>query len=460
MESVFNHYLALKLLTQNCSPMKKIILFLLLTHSFSAFSQQSYQPTPENLKARQWFDEARFGMFVHWGLSSSLGAGEWVMQQRNIKVEDYKRLMYGFYPAEFDASKWVATAKSAGMKYITLITRHHDGFSLWDTQQSDWKITNTPYKKDIVKQIADECNKQGIKLFFYYSLLDWYRDDYQYETGKTGKGTGRTKKSDMPAYINFMKAQLTELLTNYGQVGGIWFDGHWDQLDNDHDKTLQSKVDWKYDEIYALIHQLQPQALIGNNHHLLPLAGEDFQMFERDLPGENKGGLSGQEVAKAMPVETCETLNGSWGFNITDTKYKSVKELIHYLVKASGYGANFLLNIGPLPSGAIQTEFSERLKAMGEWMAVYGETIYGTKGGFARPSEQMAITEKGNKIYLHLFAVQDDLSLKIPYQIKSAKVFKDKKAIKFTKAADTGYYIFDLKGISKEEIDTVIEIER
>jgi alpha-L-fucosidase len=199
---------------------------------------QSYTPTAENLAARQNFQDMKFGMFIHWGASSVLGHGEWVMNNRNIRVEEYKNLIRVFNPIDFDAKAWVATAKNAGMKYITFITRHHDGFSNWDTKQSDWKITNTPYGKDALKQLSEECHKEGIKLFCYYSLLDWYRSDYQYETGKTGKGTGRTKKSDWSSYINFMKAQLTELLTNYGEIDGIWFDGHWDQLDNDHDKTL------------------------------------------------------------------------------------------------------------------------------------------------------------------------------------------------------------------------------
>ena len=172
-------------------------------------------------------------------------------------------------------------------------------------------------------------------MFCYYSLLDWYRPDYQYETGKTGHGTGRTAKSNWSSYIAFMKAQLTELLTNYGTISGIWFDGHWDQLDNDHDKTLQSKVDWHYDEIYKLIHSLQPACMIGNNHHLLPLAGEDFQMFEKDLPGENSSGFGGAAVSQ-LPLETCETINNSWGYNMTDRKFKTVKQLVHYMVKAAG----------------------------------------------------------------------------------------------------------------------------
>ena len=439
--------------------MKNKLLFLILLLSADCFAQQNYQPTAENLKAREWFQQARFGMFIHWGVSSSLGAGEWVMQNKNIKVKDYQRLANGFYPVEFNAEKWVATAKNAGMKYITLITRHHDGFSNFDTKQSDWKITNTPYGKDIVKQMADECHKQGIKLFVYYSLLDWYRSDYQYETGKTGQGTGRTQKSDWNSYINFMKAQLTELLTNYGEISGVWFDGHWDQLDNDHDKSLKSKVDWHYNEIYSLIHKLQPQALIGNNHHLLPIDGEDFQMFEKDLPGGNTTGFGGQAIGQ-LPLETCETINDSWGFNITDDKYKSSTELIHYLVKAAGHGANFLLNIGPLPSGAIQPEFTERLNVMGAWLNIYGETIYGTKGGFMRPQNWGAITEKGNKVYLHLLNYKDDkLMLKIPYNVKSAKLFKSQASIKFQKL-DKDYYVFDISGLDKNEIDNVIELEK
>lgn len=440
--------------------MRKIqVAFLVLLASMSTLAQTGYTPSPENIKAREEFQKARFGMFIHWGVSSILGDGEWVMQIKNIPVKDYKRLQKTFNPVDFNAKTWVDIAKGAGMKYITLITRHHDSFSNFATKQSDWNIMNTPFKRDIVKELADECHKQGIKICFYYSLLDWYRDDYPYETGKTGKGTGRTKKSDYASYLNFMKNQLTELLTNYGEISAIWFDGHWDQLDNDHDKSLQSKIDWKYEEIYSLIHKLQPQCLIGNNHHLSPIPGEDFQMFERDLPGENKGGLSGQEIS-TLPLETCETLNGAWGYNIKDDNYKSSKQLVDYLVRAAGYGANFLLNVGPMPNGEIQPEFVERLAKVGEWIKVYGETIYGTKGGFIRPQEWGAVTEKDNKIYLHLLKFKDDkFMLKVPQAFKTAKLFKNGTAIKFQKL-DNNYFVFDVAALDKNEIDNVIELEK
>ncbi|MDI9868150.1 alpha-L-fucosidase [Flectobacillus roseus] len=440
--------------------MKKITTALLCCFlAATSIFAQKYVPTPENLKARQAFDEARFGMFIHWGSSSVLGDGEWVMNNKNIKIKDYQRLQRAFNPVDFDAKTWVGIAKNAGMKYITLITRHHDGFSNFHTQYSDWGIANTPFKRDIVKEIADECHKQGIKICFYYSLLDWYRTDYPYETGKTGKGTGRTEKSNYVSYLQFMKNQLTELLTKYGEVSTIWFDGHWDQLDNDHDKTLQSKIDWKYDEIYSLIHKLQPQCLIGNNHHLLPIDGEDFQMFERDLPGENKSGLSGQEIGK-LPLETCETLNGSWGYNIKDNSYKTPKELVDYLVRAAGYGANFLLNVGPMPNGEIQPEFVERLSKVGDFMKVYGSTIYGTQGGFIRPQDWGAVTEKGNKIYLHLLKQKEDKwMIKIPVSFKTAKYFKSGAPVKFQKL-DNNFVVFDINPAQRDELDTVIELEK
>lgn len=425
-----------------------------------AMHAQTYTPTAENLAARKEFQDMKFGMFIHWGASSVLGHGEWVMNERNIGVKEYGRLINIFNPQNFDAKKWVATAKAGGMKYITFITRHHDSFSNWDTKQSDWKITNTPYGKDALKQLADECHKEGIKLFLYYSLLDWYRSDYQYETGKTGKGTGRTQKSDWESYIRFMKTQLTELLTNYGKIDGIWFDGHWDQLDNDHDKSLQSKVNWHYDEIYKLIHSLQPQCLISNNHHLSPIPGEDFQAFEKDLPGGNSTGFGGQSVSQ-LPLETCETMNDSWGFNITDKKYKSTKDLIHYMVNAASLNANFLLNVGPMPDGTIQPEFVATLKEMGDWMKINGQSIYGTRGGVLKAQEWGVVTAKDKIWYAHIIKTPKDSSyILIPEmknKIKKCNLLNSKKELKF-KVKPEGTYIY-LKGVELDPIDTIIELQ-
>jgi len=384
--------------------MKKLLsLVFAIILCISAFAQQmGYTPAASNLEARKWFSDARFGLFIHWGPFSIPGSGEWVMNERNVTVKNYTRLMHFFNPIEFNAQQWVGMAKGAGMNYITLITRHHDGFSMWDTKYSDFNIMHSPYKKDVVKAMAAECHKQGIKLFLYYSLLDWRRDDYQYWTGRTGKGTGRTVHGKWEDYIQFMKNQLTELLTNYGEIGGIWFDGYWDQTAPEGAADRTPWIDWHMAEIYGLIHKLQPQCLIGNNHHLSPLPGEDFQMFEQDLPGENKSGLSFQQ-ASALPLEACVTINNSWGFNITDTTYKSTEQLIHTLVKAGAVNANLLLNIGPMPNGEVQPEFKERLAAVGSWLKTYGESVYKTHGGYLRPSEWGCLTEKEGRVYVHLF---------------------------------------------------------
>lgn len=437
---------------------KKIFfLFILLGQLQTALAQTG--PSPENLAARTQFQADKFGMFIHWGLFSTLGAGEWVMNNRGITKANYSRLQQGFYPMHFNAAKWVSAAKSAGMKYIVFVTRHHDGFSLWDTKQSDWKITNTPYGKDVLKQLAEECKKQDMKLGLYYSLLDWYRDDYPHETGRTGKGSGRTAKSDYASYLRFMKAQLTELLTAYGPIMSIWLDGHWDQTNLEGSADMRSRLDWKYDELYTLIHKLQPACLIGNNHHLDPFPGEDFQMFERDLPGQNKSGYSYQKPSDALPIETCETMNGSWGYNITDTKYKPVAELVHYLVNGAARNANFLLNIGPLADGSVQPEFTDTLKAVGQWMARYGETIYGTRGKVVPPQEWGVVTAKNKTLYVHILKKPGGDYIFLPgltEKITAAKWFDGKGTVRFRQQPE-GVFLYT-GNLPQHNIDTIVEL--
>lgn len=423
-------------------------------------TKAQYVPTKENLEARKAFEAMRFGLFIHWGPFSIPGSGEWVMNNRNIKVKDYTRLKDFFNPIEFNAAAYVSLAKSAGMKYITLITRHHDGFSMWDTKYSDFNIMNTPYKEDIVKMLANECHKQGIKLFLYYSLLDWRREDYPHETGKTGQKTGRLgKKGDYASYLQFMKNQLTELLTKYGKIDGIWFDGHWDQTAPEGEKDRSSRINWKYDEIYGLIHKLQPWALIGNNHHLSPFSGEDFQMFEKDLPGENKAGLSFQEPSDQLPIETCETMNDSWGFNLTDNKYKSEKQVVHFLVGAAGRNANLLLNVGPMPNGKIQEEFVDTLQATGKWMAKYGETIYGTKGNVIKPQTWGLATRKGKTIYVHLLNESGADYIVLPgfdQKPKSAVLFDGGAKVQY-RLENGGLHLMVKK--DPASIDTIVKLE-
>ena len=384
-----------------------------------------YTPTPENLQARQEFQDGKFGIFLHWGIYSMFGQGEWYMNTANIDCHEYAKAASGFYPSRFNAQEWVAAIKASGAKYICITSRHHDGFSMFDTKYSDYDIVDaTPFKRDVIKELAEECRKQGIRLHLYYSHLDWTREDY-YPLGNTGHGTGRTSHGEWATYYQFMNHQLTELLTNYGPIGAIWFDGMWDQPDG---------FDWKLEEQYKLIHKLQPACLIGNNHHKTPYPGEDFQMFERDLPGENKAGLSGQSVS-ALPLETGETMNGMWGYKIKDQNYKSVTDLVRLLVRAAGKGTNLLMNIGPQPNGELPAVAVERLKGVGDWMSKYGETIYGTTAGNVMSASWGTTTRKDNMLYVHLLAdhMPQFVTLPVTEKVISSTLFGTDEKVKWEK---------------------------
>ncbi len=441
--------------------MKKILITVFIVFISFCTSAQAFKSSVNNSTARSQFQDLKFGLFIHWGISSMLGSGEWVMNNRGIRVDDYKRLQNAFYPALFDAAAWVGAAKSAGMRYIVFITRHHDGFSNWDTRFSDWKITNTPYGKDVLKELAAECKKQGIQLGLYYSTLDWSREDYPYETGRTGKASGRSKKSDYVSYLQFMKNQLTELLTNYGPILSIWLDGHWDQTNPEGDADRSSRIDWKYDEIYSLIHRLQPNCLIGNNHHLTPFPGEDFQMFEKDLPGQNKSGLSYQEVSDNLPLETCETMNNSWGYNITDRSFKSVSTITKMLVNAAGLNANLLLNVGPMASGKIQPEFIDTLALVGNWIKKYGTTLYSTRGVRMPDQNWGVITAKSSSYFLHVLNPPANREILLPdwkYPIDSVTDIEHTGAIIY-KHTDKGLVVTLPDSLPLNSMDYIIEIK-
>ena len=430
--------------------MKKITLFLLFCLAWLHVPAQ-YQPSESNLQARARFQDNKFGIFIHWGLYSMLGDGEWVMHNKNINYEEYTHLAAGFYPSKFNAEEWVKAIKDAGARYITITSRHHDGFSMFKTDASSYNIVDaTPYKQDVLQQLSAACQRHGITLNFYYSHLDWQRLDYP--VGRTGQGVGRpTGQQDYNSYFNFMNKQLTELLTNYGEIGAIWFDGWWD---HEEDKT---PFDWRLDEQYALIHKLQPACLIGNNHHNAVMPGEDIQMFERDLPGENKAGLSANSKRGNLPLETCATMNRRWGYDITDHAYRSAKDLIRQLVGAAGRNANLLLNIGPRPDGQLPGEALERLQQIGEWMRANGETIYGTRGGCIAPHDWGVSTQKGNKLYVHIFELADK-SLFVPLEGKKvvkARMFSSQKAIG-TVNVDGGI-VLELPA-PPTGIDTIVEL--
>jgi alpha-L-fucosidase len=436
----------LTIVPRHVTPILRLAIVLVIV--IGSHAQTSYQPTKSNLEARSWYQDARFGMFIHWGIYSELGAGEWVMQEHRIPISDYEKLALQFYPVRFDPKQWVAVAKAAGMKYITVTSRHHDGFAMFETKQSDWNIVQrTPYGKDVMRMLADECHRQGIKLFFYYSQLDWHHPDY-FPLGGTGHSAGRPNHGDWNRYLDFMNGQLTELLSNYGEMAGIWFDGMWDRPD----------ANWQLDGTYSLIHRLQPQALIVANHHKKPNPGEDVQTFERDLPGENKAGLSGAAIGE-LPLETSDTVNRSWGFNFRDNDFKSTPELVEYLVRAAGKNANLLLNVGPMPNGEIPEEEVNRLREVGQWVEKNGESIYGTRGGPFAPATWGVSTHKDNKIYIHVLQTPGpSVALAKPGQvIRTAYLLKDHTAVQFAEN-DFGL-LLKLPPRAANEIDQIVVLE-
>lgn len=376
----------------------------------------------ERVAAREWYRDAKFGLFIHWGVYSLLGSGEWVMQNRGIRVAEYEWLASTFNPVRFDAEEWVMLAKAAGMRYITITARHHDGFSMFASRVTRYNIADwTPFRRDPLRELADACRRHGLKLFFYYSQLDWHHPDY-WPRGETGRSTGRADAGSWDRYLDFMDAQLEELLTGYGPLGGIWFDGMWDK----------PEAPWRLDRTYALIHRLQPAALIIPNHHKAPLPGEDVQTFEQDLPGANTAGFNTSEIG-SLPLETSLTMNNSWGFNVTDRSFKSATQLIHYLVRAAGFGANLLLNVGPRPDGTIQPEAADRLREMGRWMDQFGSSIQGTRAGPIPPRDWGVTTQRGDTVYVHVLNWSDrQLSLPaLGTRIRSASLLGSGEAVPF-----------------------------
>lgn len=427
------------------------VLFLGAASSF-VNAQEGYVPTEENLRQREIFEDNRFGIFLHWGIYSMFAQGEWYMN-KGVNAQEYAKAAGGFYPASFDAREWVKAIKASGAKYICFTSRHHDGFSMYDTKYSDYDIMDaSPFKRDIIAELAQACREEGIALHLYYSLIDWTREDYP--SGRTGLTTGRNlDHTDYEAYRMFMKNQLGELLTNYGDVAAIWFDGVWD-----HDSDPQP-FDWKLGDIYSHIHNLRPECLIGNNHHLTPFAGEDFQMFERDLPGENTTGWAGDQTVSALPLEMCQTMNGMWGYKVEDQKYKSVTDLVRLIVKAASKGSNLLLNIGPQPDGCLPAAALDRLSGIGEWMGRYGESVYATDATGIPEQSWGVTTRRGNTIYMHLIEPLEGcpvVHLPVEGKVKSVTALKDGSALKYR--VENGGVSITLKE-TPSDIDYVIAVE-
>ena len=346
------------------------------------------------------YQDMRLGMFVHWGLYAMIGHGEWVMHTEQIPVAEYEKLPQRFNPSQFNAEEWAKLMVDTGQKYMVITSKHHDGFCMYDSSLTDYKITNTAFQSDPIEQLAYAFAKRDLKLGFYYSLLDWHHPAY---------------RTDWPAYVAYYQGQVRELCTRYGDINMIWFDGYWPEHEPPADYFVEGGP-WQLSETYDMIHQLQPDALIGNNHHVSPLKGEDFQMYEQDLPGENSAGFNTGSVGN-RPLESCLTINGNWGYNPNDGNHKSTSELITFLVECIGRGSNLLLNVGPTPMGTIQPEHSARMQGLGTWVKKHAESIYGTRPG-PMPKQEwgyMVHNPTSGRVFLHIldFPV-GDITVDVP----------------------------------------------
>jgi len=348
----------------------------------------------------RWFRDARFGMFIHWGLyaipagewngKQVPGIGEWIMNSARVPVSEYEQLVERFNPVRFDARRWVRIAKDAGMKYIVITSKHHDGFCLFDAGNSDYDVMATPFKRDILKELSAACKREGIRLCFYHSIMDWHHPDY---LPRRPWDPRPGVPADFSRYIAYMKAQLRQLVMQYGPLGILWFDGEWEST-------------WTHEmgrDLYEYVRGLQPSIIVNNRVDKgrrgmqgmnSPEFAGDYGTPEQEVPPE---GLPG------VDWESCMTMNDTWGYKKSDHHWKSGPELVRMLVDIASKGGNLLLNVGPTAEGVIPEPSVERLEFVGRWLKANGESIYGTTASrIGRPAWGRSTT-RGNRVYLHVF---------------------------------------------------------
>ena len=390
-------------------------VFLLVCSAGRLFSQEAATATVNAADRMAWWREARFGMFIHWGLYS-IPAGEWkgqtdhaewIRTTAQIPLEEYNKFVSEFNPVKFNAEEWVKLAKDAGMKYMVLTSKHHDGFCLFDSKYTDFDIMSTPFKRDILKELADACRKYNMKICWYHSIMDWHNPDYlprrEWEKNRTTEG------ADFNRYFEYLENQVKEIITNYGDISVLWFDGEWEST-------------WSHEyaaKLYSYIREINPNIIINNRIDVYrdgmggistnKEALGDFGTPEQEIP---ETGLPGKDW------ESCMTMNDHWGFNKFDNNWKSAHDLIYNLVDIASKGGNYLLNVGPTSEGVFPPQSIERLKVIGKWMKVNGASVYGTQAGPFRNLKWGKCTQKesatGTRLYLHIFDWPKTGKLSVP----------------------------------------------
>ena len=420
----------------------------------------------ENDARMAWFREARFGMFIHWGLyavpagewhGKKYGGGvEWLQSLAKIPTAEYTPLLDKFNPVKYDADAWVRLAKDAGMKYIVITTKHHDGFCLWDSAQTDWDVGSTPYKKDLLKPLAEACAKHGVTLCFYHSIMDWHHPEWG--TKQPWRGNATTAKPDMDKFSAYLKAELDELLAY--KPGILWFDGEWEDA-----WTHERGVD-----LYNYLRRKSPSLIINNR---VDKGRNGMAGFNTDSKFKGDYCTPEQEIpASGLPGvdwESCMTMNNTWGYSAHDNAWKSTEMLLRNLIDIASKGGNYLLNVGPTSEGLIPGPSIERLQGIAAWMKVNGEAIHGTTASpFPKAPDWGRCTTRvlpdGNtRLYLHVFSWPADGHLPVPgltnQAIKASLLAKPEEALQFAKAGDGGQLGITLPANAVDPIATVVVLD-
>ena len=345
-----------------------------------------------------WFTHDRFGMFIHWGLYSLPARHEWVRNKERISNEDYRKYFEHFDPDLYDPAGWAKMARQAGMKYVVLTTKHHEGFCLWDSALTDYKATNTPAKRDLLRPFVDAFRAEGLKIGFYHSLLDWHhpdfpidglhpmRDDMAFREAQKGR--------DIRKYAEYLHGQTRELLSQFGRIDILWFDFSYSRFNWDWSKG-KGKEDWQSDKLMAMVRHLQPHIIVNDRLEV----GGDLKTPEEYQPHAQL-----TQDGKPLLWEACQTMNGSWGYDRDNLNWRPADMLLRMLIDSVGKGGNMLLNVGPTARGEFPPLAVERLQAIGQWMRLHSRSIHGCTASPFAPPPDCRYTQNGNHLYLHVFA--------------------------------------------------------